>query len=106
MRTFLSIFAILFFGASFAQKNSDKPHSLGTIYPSEWTTYKDALSGIPSLPGRFEIIRDDVTVVIDYAHTHVAFYNVMKELSQLNSLDKLQKMEKKIMDVLLTHCFR
>ena len=46
MRTFLSIFAILFFGASFAQKNSDKPHSLGTIYPSEWTTYKDALSGI------------------------------------------------------------
>lgn len=50
---------------------------------------KDALSGIPSLPGRFEIIRDDVTVVIDYAHTHVAFYNIMKELSQLKGQDRL-----------------
>ena len=50
---------------------------------------KDALSHITALPGRFEIIKDDVTVVIDYAHTHVAFYNIMKELSLIKGQGRL-----------------
>lgn len=44
---------------------------------------KRALYEISSLPGRFEIIKDEITVIIDYAHTDFAFYNIMKELNSI-----------------------
>ncbi len=34
---------------------------------------KRALSDIDVIPGRYEIIKDDITVIIDYAHTAAAF---------------------------------
>ena len=44
---------------------------------------KRILSEIKGLPGRFEIINDRISVIIDYAHTDVAFKSVMKELSAI-----------------------
>lgn len=44
---------------------------------------RPALYEISSIPGRFEIINDEITVIIDYAHTDFAFYNIMKELYSL-----------------------
>lgn len=44
---------------------------------------KIALSEIPFVEGRFEIIKDRVTVIIDYAHTDSAFESVMKNLSAM-----------------------
>ncbi len=41
---------------------------------------KQALASIPALPGRFEIIKSDITVIIDYAHTSFAFENILKEI--------------------------
>lgn len=41
---------------------------------------KRVLGELTSLPGRFEIINDRISVIIDYAHTDSAFDNVMKEL--------------------------
>lgn len=46
MRTILSFIAILFLGTASAKKNESKPNPLGTIYPTEWSTYKDAVTGI------------------------------------------------------------
>lgn len=43
---------------------------------------KKYLSNISSIPGRFEIIKDKITVIIDYAHTDEAFNNILKELSK------------------------
>ncbi len=50
---------------------------------------KAALSKITALPGRFEIINDEITVIIDYAHTDSAFYNIMKELNNLKGSSSL-----------------
>lgn len=44
---------------------------------------KEILSEIKALPGRFEIINDRISVIIDYAHTDVAFRSVMKELAAI-----------------------
>ena len=44
---------------------------------------KKILGEINSLPGRFEIINDRISVIIDYAHTHSAFENIMKDLAIL-----------------------
>ena len=41
---------------------------------------KQALSAVALLPGRFEIIRNNVTVIIDYAHTPAAFEALLKEI--------------------------
>lgn len=41
---------------------------------------KEALSEIDGVDGRMEITRGDVTAVIDYAHTPMAFYNCLKTL--------------------------
>ena len=41
---------------------------------------KKALSDIPSISGRYEIIKDDITVIIDYAHTDAALENILKSL--------------------------
>ena len=50
---------------------------------------KRILGEIKSLPGRFEIINDEISVIIDYAHTDVAFKSVMRELSAIKSNNKL-----------------
>ena len=44
---------------------------------------KEALAKISCLPGRFEIIKDRLSVIIDYAHTDYAFESIMKELAIL-----------------------
>ena len=44
---------------------------------------KRILSEIKGLLGRFEIINDRISVIIDYAHTDVAFKSVLKELSAI-----------------------
>lgn len=50
---------------------------------------KRILGGLTSIPGRFEIINDRISVIIDYAHTDSAFDNVMKELSSVKKDKKL-----------------
>lgn len=42
---------------------------------------KEALKSVSALPGRFEIIKSDITVIIDYAHTAFAFDNILKEIN-------------------------
>ncbi len=42
---------------------------------------KRALEKMPSPSGRFEIIEDTVRVIIDYAHTPLAFENVLKTIN-------------------------
>ena len=44
---------------------------------------KRALSHSRSVAGRFEIIRDKITVVIDYAHTSAALDSILKELCKI-----------------------
>lgn len=50
---------------------------------------KRIIGEISALPGRFEIINDEVSVIIDYAHTISAFRNIMKELSAVKANKKL-----------------
>ena len=42
---------------------------------------KNILSYAPPIKGRYEIINDEITVIIDYAHTSAAFENILQELS-------------------------
>ena len=42
---------------------------------------KNILSSCPPIKGRYEIINDEITVIIDYAHTSAAFGNILQELS-------------------------
>ena len=51
---------------------------------------KRGLEEIKSVNGRMEIIRSDITVVIDYAHTPEAFNNCLKTLFKANN--KRQKL--------------
>ena len=43
---------------------------------------KRAISDLPVISGRYEIIKDEITVIIDYAHTDTAFENILKNLKQ------------------------
>ncbi len=42
---------------------------------------KKSLAATKSIPGRFEIIKSEITVIIDYAHTAEAFYQILKSIS-------------------------
>ena len=42
---------------------------------------KEAINKIDGIDGRLEVIHDDVTVIIDYAHTEKAFENVLKTVN-------------------------
>ena len=42
---------------------------------------KEAINGMVGVDGRLEVIHDDVTVIIDYAHTEKAFENVLKTVN-------------------------
>ena len=46
---------------------------------------KEAINEIKSIDGRFEIIKDDVTVIIDYAHTENAFENILKSIKSMKN---------------------
>jgi UDP-N-acetylmuramoyl-L-alanyl-D-glutamate--2,6-diaminopimelate ligase len=50
---------------------------------------KQAVEEVEFIPGRFEIIKKDITVIIDYAHTDTAFYNIMKDLNGLKKNKRL-----------------
>ena len=52
-------------------------------------TVSSALAKITQVPGRFEIIKGDVTVIIDYAHTAEAFESVLREISRMKKGRKL-----------------
>ena len=43
---------------------------------------KKALLSLDKIPGRLERIEDGITVIIDYAHTPLAFENVLKTINQ------------------------
>lgn len=43
---------------------------------------KKAIGGISSIPGRYEIIKDEISVIIDYAHTPEAFKAILSELNK------------------------
>jgi len=47
---------------------------------------KAAITSVQSIDGRFEIIRGDVTVIIDYAHTPKAFENILKTANSIKVL--------------------
>ena len=49
---------------------------------------KKALSDLPVISGRYEIIKDEITVIIDYAHTDAAFENILKNLVQAKRADQ------------------
>lgn len=42
---------------------------------------KEALAKLELIDGRLEILKDDVTVIIDYAHTEEAFLNLLKTVN-------------------------
>lgn len=46
---------------------------------------KEALSSIPSVPGRFEMINEgqEFDVIVDYAHTHHALANLLRSVREL-----------------------
>ena len=46
---------------------------------------KRALAEVSGIDGRMEIIESDIRVVIDYAHTPMAFYNCLKTLKSRNN---------------------
>jgi len=58
--------------------NSMLAVSLCTRYGIAPCVCKKALSTLTHIDGRCEIIRDDITVVIDYAHTPFALKNLLK----------------------------
>lgn len=50
---------------------------------------KRALSGAPHIEGRFEVINDKVSVIIDYAHTPYAFESIFRELMTIKRGQRL-----------------
>jgi UDP-N-acetylmuramoyl-L-alanyl-D-glutamate--2,6-diaminopimelate ligase len=50
---------------------------------------KKAVESIEEIHGRYEIIKGDVTAIIDYAHTPTAFEAILKELRALAENDEL-----------------
>lgn len=46
---------------------------------------RSAMKSIRALPGRFEIIKERITVIIDYAHTEGAFESVLKSIRSSKS---------------------
>jgi len=51
-------------------------------------TIKSALEKTSSIDGRFEIIKDDVTVIIDYAHTPYALEMLLKTAKLLKKAEQ------------------
>ncbi len=49
---------------------------------------KNAISNLESIDGRLEKIEDDITVIIDYAHTEAALRNVLKMLKSTQNQEQ------------------
>ena len=67
-------------GGIFNVYNSMMAIASAELLDVPWTSARDALKELNAIDGRLETIRDDVTVIIDYAHTPEAFKNVLKLL--------------------------
>ena len=50
---------------------------------------KEAIEKLERIPGRFEIIKNDITVIVDFAHTEVAFESFLREAKALAHSSKL-----------------
>ena len=50
---------------------------------------KRILSKMAPVEGRYEIINEEISVIIDYAHTATAFNNILRELSVVKGAHKL-----------------
>lgn len=50
---------------------------------------KSSLKNYKNIPGRYEVINDEISVIIDYAHTDYAFNIIMKELSSVKGNSSL-----------------
>ena len=50
---------------------------------------KEAIGNLASIPGRFEIIKGDVTVIIDFAHTEVALECFLRDAKRISENRKL-----------------
>ena len=49
---------------------------------------KAALSELPIIKGRYEIIKGEITVIIDYAHTDTAFKNILASIGKAKKADQ------------------
>ena len=43
---------------------------------------KEIMNKMPPVPGRYEVIKDSISVIIDYAHTAEAFNSIMNDISK------------------------
>ena len=50
---------------------------------------KSILTNVSSAPGRYEVINDKISVIIDYAHTSAAFKSILSELSSIKGKGRL-----------------
>lgn len=50
---------------------------------------KEIISKAPAIEGRYEIINDDISVIIDYAHTQEAFRSILGELFSIKGSRRL-----------------
>lgn len=50
---------------------------------------KECLAEAKTVAGRYEIINDEISVIIDYAHTSAAFESILKELSLIKKNRRL-----------------
>ena len=50
---------------------------------------KSILANVSAPPGRYEVINDKVSVIIDYAHTSAAFNSILSELSSIKGKGRL-----------------
>lgn len=49
---------------------------------------KKALSELVMIKGRYEIIKDEITVIIDYAHTDTALENILRSIREVKRHDQ------------------
>ncbi len=50
---------------------------------------KAALSELPEIKGRYEIIKEQITVIIDYAHTDTALKNILRSIKETKRADQI-----------------
>lgn len=55
------------------------------IYGVSPRDIREAIPELDGVEGRFEIIEDDITVIIDYAHTAKAFENLLKTINSFKN---------------------
>lgn len=66
--------------------NSMLSFEVGAMLNISASIIKKALLSIENIDGRFECIRSDVTVIIDYAHTALALDNLLKTVNSAKNM--------------------